>query len=151
MYAAYARIFQNDPGRTRTCNPRLRRPMPYPLGRGSMHCIVWVNNLFNMHVALDESHAMDGVYNLKVSWTSIPGGSPAQDQSQHPTNHAYPFFENFAARRTIVGKWQYKIKNSTLTLVSTGSTTASQSYCCCGLTDDGNSGMRNANTCLVEQ
>ena len=22
----------NDPGRTRTCNPRLRRPMPYPLG-----------------------------------------------------------------------------------------------------------------------
>ena len=24
-----------DPGRTRTCNPRLRRPMPYPLGRGA--------------------------------------------------------------------------------------------------------------------
>ena len=26
---------QNDPGRTRTCNPRLRRPMPYPLGHGA--------------------------------------------------------------------------------------------------------------------
>ena len=26
----------NEPGRTRTCNPRLRRPMPYPLGHGSM-------------------------------------------------------------------------------------------------------------------
>ena len=27
--------FDNDPGRTRTCNPRLRRPMPYPLGHGA--------------------------------------------------------------------------------------------------------------------
>ena len=26
---------RNDPGRTRTCNPRLRRPMPYPLGHGA--------------------------------------------------------------------------------------------------------------------
>ena len=26
----------NDPGRTRTCNPRLRRPMPYPLGHGAL-------------------------------------------------------------------------------------------------------------------
>ena len=26
---------KNDPGRTRTCNPRLRRPMPYPLGHGA--------------------------------------------------------------------------------------------------------------------
>ena len=25
-----------DPGRTRTCNPRLRRPMPYPSGHGAM-------------------------------------------------------------------------------------------------------------------
>ena len=25
----------NDPGRTRTCNPWLRRPMPYPLGHGA--------------------------------------------------------------------------------------------------------------------
>ena len=25
----------NDPGRTRTCNPRLRGPMPYPLGHGA--------------------------------------------------------------------------------------------------------------------
>ena len=25
----------NDPGRTRTCNPRPRRPMPYPLGHGA--------------------------------------------------------------------------------------------------------------------
>jgi hypothetical protein len=25
----------NDPGRTRACNPRLRRPMPYPLGHGA--------------------------------------------------------------------------------------------------------------------
>jgi hypothetical protein len=24
-----------DPGRTRTCNPRRRRPMPYPLGQGA--------------------------------------------------------------------------------------------------------------------
>ena len=28
-------LMQNDPGRTRTCNPRLRRPMPYPLGHGA--------------------------------------------------------------------------------------------------------------------
>ena len=27
--------YENDPGRTRTCNPRLRRPMPYPLGHGA--------------------------------------------------------------------------------------------------------------------
>ena len=27
---------KSDPGRTRTCNPRLRRPMPYPLGHGAM-------------------------------------------------------------------------------------------------------------------
>ena len=26
---------QDDPGRTRTCNPQLRRPMPYPLGHGA--------------------------------------------------------------------------------------------------------------------
>jgi hypothetical protein len=26
---------KDDPGRTRTCNPRLRRPMPYPLGHGA--------------------------------------------------------------------------------------------------------------------
>ena len=32
---AYAWMLQNDPGRTRTCNPRLRRPMPYPLGHGA--------------------------------------------------------------------------------------------------------------------
>ena len=25
----------NDPGRTQTCNLRLRRPMPYPLGHGA--------------------------------------------------------------------------------------------------------------------
>ena len=25
----------HDPGRTRTCNPRLRGPMPYPLGHGA--------------------------------------------------------------------------------------------------------------------
>ena len=25
----------NVPGRTRTCNPRLRRPMPHPLGQGA--------------------------------------------------------------------------------------------------------------------
>ena len=25
-----------DPGRTRTCNPRLRGPMPYPLGHGAI-------------------------------------------------------------------------------------------------------------------
>ena len=30
-----AESMQNDPGRTRTCNPRLRRPMPYPLGHGA--------------------------------------------------------------------------------------------------------------------
>ena len=30
-----ARRLQHDPGRTRTCNPRLRRPMPYPLGHGA--------------------------------------------------------------------------------------------------------------------
>ena len=28
----------DDPGRTRTCNPRLRRPMPYPLGHGANEC-----------------------------------------------------------------------------------------------------------------
>ena len=27
----------NDPGRTRTCNPRLRGPMPYPLGHGAVN------------------------------------------------------------------------------------------------------------------
>ena len=32
---------KNDPGRTRTCNPRLRRPMPYPLGHGA-RCIIQV-------------------------------------------------------------------------------------------------------------
>jgi hypothetical protein len=26
----------HDPGRTRTCNPRLRGPMPYPLGHGAV-------------------------------------------------------------------------------------------------------------------
>ena len=29
-------VFANDPGRTRTCNPRLHRPMPYPLGHGAI-------------------------------------------------------------------------------------------------------------------
>ena len=43
---------RNDPGRTRTCNPRLRRPMPYPLGHGASCfvisvmsiavCMVWI-------------------------------------------------------------------------------------------------------------
>ena len=28
-------VLTNDPGGTRTCNPRLRRPMPYPLGHGA--------------------------------------------------------------------------------------------------------------------
>ena len=32
---SYPWVLQNDPGRTRTCNPRLRRPMPYPLGHGA--------------------------------------------------------------------------------------------------------------------
>ena len=30
-----ALAIQSDPGRTRTCNPQLRRPMPYPLGHGA--------------------------------------------------------------------------------------------------------------------
>ena len=30
----------NDPGRTRTCNPRLRRPMPYPLGHRAFCFII---------------------------------------------------------------------------------------------------------------
>ena len=30
-----SRAQTDDPGRTRTCNPRLRRPMPYPLGHGA--------------------------------------------------------------------------------------------------------------------
>ena len=29
-----------DTGRTRTCNPRLRRPMPHPLGHGAS-CLLW--------------------------------------------------------------------------------------------------------------
>jgi hypothetical protein len=31
----FTSTLQVDPGRTRTCNPRLRRPMPYPLGHGA--------------------------------------------------------------------------------------------------------------------
>ena len=34
MISILAELF-SDPGRTRTCNPRLRRPMPYPLGHGA--------------------------------------------------------------------------------------------------------------------
>ena len=30
----------NDPGRARTCNPRLSGPMPYPLGHGPDDCMV---------------------------------------------------------------------------------------------------------------
>ena len=30
-----SRAQTDDPGRTRTCNPRLRSPMPYPLGHGA--------------------------------------------------------------------------------------------------------------------
>ena len=43
---------QNDPGRTRACNPRLRRPMPYPLDHGAsciptfVHCIAYFSILF---------------------------------------------------------------------------------------------------------
>ena len=33
-HEGHATMF-NDPGRTRTCNPRLRGPMPYPLGHGA--------------------------------------------------------------------------------------------------------------------
>jgi hypothetical protein len=28
---------KNDPGGTRTCSPRIRRPMPYPLGHGASY------------------------------------------------------------------------------------------------------------------
>ena len=34
-YASLVHAQSNDPGRTRTYNPRLRRPMPYPLGHGA--------------------------------------------------------------------------------------------------------------------
>ena len=30
---------KNDPGRTRTCNLRFRRPMPYPLGHGASEAL----------------------------------------------------------------------------------------------------------------
>ena len=33
--AVHPALAVHDPGRTRTCNPRLRRPMPYPLGHGA--------------------------------------------------------------------------------------------------------------------
>ena len=33
-----AQSFLNDPGRTRACNPRLRGPMPCPLGHGANSC-----------------------------------------------------------------------------------------------------------------
>ena len=33
--AIAACLGKNDPGRTRTCNPRLRRPMLFPLGHGA--------------------------------------------------------------------------------------------------------------------
>ena len=32
------RSMDHDPGRTRTCNPRLCRPMPYPSGHGASYC-----------------------------------------------------------------------------------------------------------------
>ena len=35
-------VLSIDPGRTRTCNPRLRRPMPYPLGHGAMFLYLWI-------------------------------------------------------------------------------------------------------------
>jgi hypothetical protein len=35
---ACATRMRNDPGRTRTCNPRLRKPMPYPVGHGA-NCV----------------------------------------------------------------------------------------------------------------
>ena len=36
---SFAMQLTADPGRTRTCNPRLRRPMPYPLGHGADGCM----------------------------------------------------------------------------------------------------------------
>ena len=33
-----------DPGRTRACNPRLRRPMPYPLGHGATSFHISIRN-----------------------------------------------------------------------------------------------------------
>ena len=39
MTAAHCSLAcDNDPGRTRAYNPRLRRPMPYPLGHGACAC-----------------------------------------------------------------------------------------------------------------
>ena len=40
----------NDPGRTRTCNPRLRGPMPYPLGHGAFDKIFIANYGLKLHM-----------------------------------------------------------------------------------------------------
>ena len=42
--------YKYDPGRTRTYNPRLRGPMPYPLGHGALH-LSWTNASFRVHAS----------------------------------------------------------------------------------------------------
>ena len=59
----------NDPGRTRTCNPRLRRPMPYPLGHGA-RCL---------HGACDAQYKMQivwGYFGATLNYIGVTRGLP---------------------------------------------------------------------------
>ena len=53
-FLMYGSENQNDPGRTRTCNPRLRRPMPYPLGHGA-RCMIQGAMWQLLHLWLESS------------------------------------------------------------------------------------------------
>ena len=47
LHRRRSRSVANDPGRTRTCNPRFRGPMPYPLGHGASCLKVRLNSQVN--------------------------------------------------------------------------------------------------------
>ena len=52
----YPKIGGNDPGRIRTCNPRLRRPMPYPLGHGAYSDAVTMDFFSPRELHFQRSH-----------------------------------------------------------------------------------------------
>ena len=75
---AVDRGIENDPGRTRTCNPRLRRPMPHPLGHGANEHKPKTLQVMKTHLGV---HTPNTIPNLGDDANDMKHGNPTRPQT----------------------------------------------------------------------
>ena len=84
-------LSKHDPGRTRTCNPRLRRPMPYPLGHGACSACS-LNHILNTYAlsCLSREEAPCHRNVTRTRWHALLRAQSSSGASSH-SRHLAPW------------------------------------------------------------